>query len=211
MHMRIATLPFIIKSSYLPVVVHRLIFPSCCPPSLSMVHQVRILREMRPGTIETPQQQRFVGEYSKLLWKEFAALERQMQSLSGILELRQMPQSPPQPVSQSRAHQGEGAGALTSIFVGPSNPATRPTTFSADETNWKLPDGYPRTPHLPFSPEVSSDDIQLDDGACSDLLDHEASDSVGWVGACLLTVIKPAYLVQMMSNKLISGCDHREA
>jgi hypothetical protein len=34
---------------------------------------VRVLREMRPGSIETSQQQRFVGEYSNRLWRLYSS------------------------------------------------------------------------------------------------------------------------------------------
>ena len=40
-------------------------------PRMTAEDSVRVLRELRPGSIETPQQQRFVGEYSSWLWKQY--------------------------------------------------------------------------------------------------------------------------------------------
>ena len=51
-------------------------------PRMTAEDSVRVLRELRPGSIETPQQQRFVGEYSSWLWKQCRKGEVQAELIS---------------------------------------------------------------------------------------------------------------------------------
>ena len=138
---------------------------NCCTTAVISSLQVKVLREMRPGSIETPQQQRFIGEYSKRLWKEHARAEQKQQLQQPQIQQRQ------QAVTASPLQ-----SPLSPAVIPPGLADTAGATSEdslADSDDLQLPDGYPRTPHLPFSPEVSSDDLKLDDSACSDLLGHE--------------------------------------
>ncbi|GIL69057.1 hypothetical protein Vretimale_17378 [Volvox reticuliferus] len=41
------------------------------PPAMSADAAVRLIRELRPGSIETEQQRRFVGQYCDMLWRRY--------------------------------------------------------------------------------------------------------------------------------------------
>jgi hypothetical protein len=94
---------------------------------MSSEEAVRQLRFMRPGSIETQQQQRFVTTYCKELWRRFQRGEA-----------TQPQQHPEDADSGAQGEEGDVADHML--------------------------DGYPRTPHLPFSPQVASDDVFMDVG-----------------------------------------------
>jgi hypothetical protein len=165
------------------------------PPAMAAKEAVRLLREMRPGSIETDQQERFVGTYSKTLWwrhqQTAGGVEEEEGPAEGAgmaVETQAMhrPQSPTKAAAAAAAAAAVTAAKLPAASAAGSSrqraecSGSSATPASHDDRRPGLPaGGYPSTPHLPSSPQVAPDDTQLDAAGCSDLLHVE----VGGPGA----------------------------
>ncbi|KIY95355.1 hypothetical protein MNEG_12607 [Monoraphidium neglectum] len=156
------------------------------PPAMAAKVAVRLLREMRPGSIETDQQERFVGTYSKTLWW------RHQQTAVGVDEEEGRAEGAgtavePQAMHRPQSPTNAAAAAAVAVTAAGSAAASAAdssrqraecsgsnATPASDDRRPGLPaGGYPSTPHLPSSPQVAADDTQLDAAGCSDLLNVE--------------------------------------
>ncbi|GAX78765.1 hypothetical protein CEUSTIGMA_g6202.t1 [Chlamydomonas eustigma] len=168
-------------------------------PVMTAGEAVKQLRTLRPGSIETKHQEEFVGTYSGLLWERYnracclegagcgtaaSSLMEDTANTAAVLVLQQESAghnllSKPIWESSLQTKKEEGTGTT---FLGQQQvplcgikDTTPPAQAQASMASaWKLPSGYPRTPHLPFSPQVAADDVILPNScACSQLLHHE--------------------------------------
>lgn len=145
-------------------------------PAMAAEEAVRQIRAMRPGSIETAQQQRFVGAWSKHVWKLHAAAQAAVNAAAAAPALvapaaaaqaatAAAPAPAPAPApdatrAQRRGPSAAGAAAAAQSDAGPR--VANPGAALGHPDVAELPGGaYPRTPHLPFSPQVAADDCVM--------------------------------------------------